>query len=262
VTRRLPLLICVVSLLPLAAAAQTRATPTRPPGAAISSDTAAGRRIFDAQCAWCHGAGGTGGMGPNLQGKLRNGTTTASIVDIITSGLPGTDMPGFRSPLTERSIRQTAAYVQSLSRAAARPGPGNAEHGATLYRSSGCASCHVVDGQGGTLGPELTAIGARRGAMYLRESLVKPAAAHPPGYLVVRAVPASGADVRGIRVNEDVFWIHIRDAGGTVHALQKSELKSVDRELDASLMPSYATRLKDAELDDLVAYLSTLRGAK
>jgi hypothetical protein len=75
-------------------------------------------------------------------------------------------------------------------------------------------------------------------------------------------VPASGADVRGIRVNEDVFWIHVRDAGGTVHALQKAELKSVERELDASLMPSYAARLKDADLDDLVAYLSTLRGAK
>ena len=35
-----------------------------------------------------------------------------------------------------------------------------------------------------------------------------------------------------------------------------------ERELDASLMPSYATRLKDAEIDDVVAYLSTLRGAK
>jgi len=264
VTRRLPLFIFIVaaSLLPLDAAAQTRATATRPLGATISSDLAAGRRIFDAQCAWCHGAGGTGGMGPNLQGKLLHGTSTASIVDIITSGIAGTDMPGFRSPLTERSIRQTAAYVQSMSRAAARRATGNAERGATVYRSSGCASCHVVDGQGGTLGPELTAIGARRGVTYLRESIVTPAATHPPGYLVVHAVTTNGADVRGIRVTEDVFWIFIRDAGGTVHALQKSELRSVDRELDASLMPSYATRLTDAELDDLVAYLSTLRGAK
>jgi len=68
--------------------------------------------------------------------------------------------------------------------------------------------------------------------------------------------------VRGIRVNEDVFWIHIRDASGTVHALQKSELARVDRELEASLMPSYAPRLSSAQLDDLVAYLATLRGAR
>jgi mono/diheme cytochrome c family protein len=47
-----------------------------------------------------------------------------------------------------------------------------------------------------------------------------------------------------------------------VHTLEKSALKDVVREIDASLMPSYASRLKDAELDDLVAYLSTLRGTK
>jgi len=130
------------------------------------------------------------------------------------------------------------------------------------YQSSGCGSCHVVDGRGGILGPELTTIGGRRGAIYLREAIVKPAASHPPGFLVVRAVPASGPEVRGIRVNEDVFWIQIRDASGTVHSLQKTELSSLDRELDASLMPSYESRLSPAELDDVVAYLATLRGAK
>jgi cytochrome c oxidase cbb3-type subunit III len=253
VLRRLPLLIHLLLLLPQTAAAQPR-TP--------SSDAAAGRRIFDAQCAWCHGAEGTGGMGPNLHGRLRHGSTAASIVDIITNGIPGTDMPGFRGPLTERTIRQTAAYVQSLSRAAAKATTGSATRGAAIYQSNACASCHVVEGQGGTLGPELTAIGSRRGGTYLREAIVKPAAAHPTGFLVVRAVTANGAEVRGIRVNEDVFWVHIRDAGGAVHALQKSELKSLDREIDASLMPSYEARIKDAALDDLVAYLTTLRGAK
>jgi putative heme-binding domain-containing protein len=171
-------------------------------------------------------------------------------------------MPSFRLGLTDRSARQAAAYVLSLSRTMARPGPGNASRGGTLYQSTGCANCHTIDGRGGTLGPELTTIGGRRGPQYLREAIVKPAASHPPGYLVVRAVPLSGADVRGIRVNEDVFWITIRDAGGTVHTLSKSTLSHVDREIDASLMPSYESRLPSAEIDDVVAYLATLRGAK
>ena len=242
-------------LLPLTAFAQTRPAPP-----AAATDLASGRRIFDAQCAWCHGNGGDGGAGPNLHGKLIHATTLASIVDIITKGIPATDMPSFR--LTDRETRQTATYVLSLSRSTSRPGPGNAERGAAVYQSTGCGSCHVVDGRGGILGPELTAIGGRRGAVYLREAIVKPAASHPPGYLVVRAVPASGAEVRGIRVNEDVFWIHIRDASGMVHALQKSELARVERELEATLMPSYETRLSSAQLDDLVTYLATLRGAK
>ena len=256
--RRLRVLVhtgCVALFLPLTAFAQTR--QAAPAGA---SDPAAGRRIFDSQCAWCHGNEGDGGMGPNLHGRLRHATTLTSIVEIINRGIAGTDMPSFR--LTERETRQTATYVQTLSRSAARPGPGNAERGAAVYQSTGCGSCHAIDGRGGILGPELTTIGGRRGAAYLREAIVKPAAAHPPGYLVVRAVPASGAEVRGIRLNEDVFWIHIRDASGNVHALQKSELVRVDRELEATLMPSYESRLPPEQLDDLVTYLATLRGAK
>jgi putative heme-binding domain-containing protein len=256
--RRLRVLVhsgWLVLLLPLTAFAQTR--PAAPAGV---TDRAAGQRIFDAQCAWCHGNGGDGGAGPNLHGKLIHATTLSSIVDIINKGIPATDMPSFR--FTERETRQAATYVLSLSRAAARPGPGNAERGAALYQSSGCGSCHIVDGRGGILGPELTSIGGRRGAVYLREAVVKPAASHPPGYLVVRAVPTGGAEVRGVRVNEDVFWILIRDASGNVHTLEKSQLARVDRELEATLMPSYESRLSPAQLDDLVAYLAALRGAK
>lgn len=257
---RRPLRLLVQSalalFLPLTVSAQTR------PAVAGLTDRAAGQRIFDAQCAWCHGNGGDGGTGPNLHGKLRHATTLASIVDIITNGIPGTDMPSFRLGLTERSTRQTATYVLSLSRSAARPGLGNADRGAAVYQSSGCGSCHVVDGRGGILGPELTTIGGRRGAIYLREAIVKPAASHPPGFLVVRAVTTSGAEVRGNRINEDVFWIHIRDASGNVHTLQKSDLARVDRELEGSLMPSYESRLSAAQLDDLVAYMAALRGPK
>ncbi len=257
-TRTILNIACLAALqllLPIQAAAQTRLAGTAPP-----SDMASGRRIFDAQCAWCHGNGGDGGAGPNLHGKLLHATTLTSIVDIVNKGIPGTDMPSFR--LTERETRQAATYVLSLSRSAFRPGPGNAERGAAVYQSNSCGACHAVDGRGGILGPELTTIGGRRGSAYLRDSLVTPAAAHPPGYLVVRAVPASGPEIRGIRVNEDVFWIHIRDAAGNVHTLEKSALTRVDRELEGTLMPSYESRLSSAQLDDLVAYLATLRGAK
>jgi cytochrome c oxidase cbb3-type subunit III len=243
-------------------AAASVSAQTRPAAPAGASELAAGRKVFDAQCAWCHGTDGTGGTGPNLQGKLTHATDLKSIVEIITIGIPGTEMPAFRSPLTERSIRQTATYVRSLSRVAPRASAGDARRGASLYDSNSCGSCHVVNGIGGILGPELTAIGARRGPTYLREAMVTPEASHPPGYLVVKATTADGQDVRGIRVTEDVFWIHVRDAAGNVHALDKSTLQRVERELTATLMPSYASRLSGAQLDDLVAYLSSLRGTK
>ncbi len=250
-------------LLTAAASAQTRSEPPKARRPVPATQTiAAGKNLFDAQCAWCHGADGVGGTGPNLHGRLRHATDYASVVDIITNGIPGTEMPSFRSPLTARHIGQIATYVQSLGHTRAAAAQGNAEHGAAVYRANGCANCHTIEGVGGILGPELTSIGGRRGGPYLRDAIVKPEAAHPPGYLVVRTVGSDGREVRGIRVNEDVFWIQVRDAGGNVHVLEKAKLAKVERQVDASLMPSYATRIAGGDLDDLIAYLTSLRGVK
>ncbi len=247
----------LITLVCASANAQTRALT-----AATRADIASGQKIFDAQCAWCHGAAGTGGTGPDLhRTQLRHAANDRELVMIVRNGIPGTEMPSFAIAFTEAMARQTAAYVRSLGRAAGRPLPGNAQRGASAYDSNGCASCHIVSGKGNALGPELTSIGALRGAPYLREALVKPEAAHPPGYLVVKATTSAGEEVRGIRANEDVFYVHIRDGRGTVHTLEKSTLSKLDRELEASLMPSYA-RLAPGDLDDLVAFLASLRGVK
>ncbi len=257
--RHLRTLICGVwsfVLLPLIAGAQTPSL-----GNASSADLAAGQRIFGAQCAWCHGTEGTGGTGPVLQrATLRHAPDDRTLIQIVRSGIPGTEMPGFLLSLTETTAWQTAAYVRSLGRAKPSPIPGDAQRGAAAYSSLGCDTCHVVSGRGGILGPELTNIGALRGPSHLRESIVTPEASHPPAYLVVRAVTKDRGEVRGTRVAEDVFWVHIRDVAGTVHALQKTSLERLERELTATLMPSYAGRLSDSALDDLVAYLASLQG--
>jgi putative heme-binding domain-containing protein len=262
--RPITVLACAAHLLAASAVAQAQPpVAVAPLRTATSSDLAAGKRIFDSQCAWCHGTNGTGGNGPMLQrATLSHAANDRTLVDIVRNGIPGTEMPSFALALTDRAAWQTAAYVRSLGRAVPAAATGNAQRGAGVYESAGCASCHIIGGQGRGIGPELTSIGTLRGPSHLRESIVEPAASHPPGYLVVRAVTATGRDVRGIRLNEDVFWVQIRDAGGNVHVLEKSTLTRFDRELDATLMPSYASRLSPADLDDLVAYLSSLRGGR
>jgi putative heme-binding domain-containing protein len=249
---------CVIFLLQVHAAAQPR-----PLSAALPRDIAAGKRIFHAQCAWCHGTEGSGGSGPNLQrAALRRAKNDSELVRIVRSGIPGTEMANLEISLTDRMAWQTAAYVRSLGRTAARPTTGDPARGATVYEKTGCASCHAVAGSGGGLGPDLSEIGALRGPVHLRQSLTEPAAAHPPGYLVARATAKDGKELRGILVNEDVFWILLRDPAGTVHTLEKTDGLVITREPEATLMPSYASRLTAGELDDLVAYLATLRGER
>ena len=46
---------------------------------------------------------------------------------------------------------------------------------AGVYDVRGCGACHMVAGKGGSFGPELTDIGARRNAAWLRQTILQPA---------------------------------------------------------------------------------------
>jgi len=227
------------------------------------ADLARGEKLFEHNCALCHGPKGEGGRGPLLaRAKLNRAPDDAALVRVIEDGIRGTEMPGAGS-MSEREVRLTAAYVRSLGKVALRPVPGNPAHGAEIYRGKGnCAACHSIKGEGGVSGPDLAGIAARRSAAYLRESLVNPEAAVPEGYLWATVVTKNGQKVTGTRVNEDSFSIQIRDDSGRSHSFWKSDIAQIDKQRGKSPMPSYKGPLSDEELTDLVAYLASLKEEK
>src|SRR5262245_14375420 len=184
---------------------------------ANAADIAEGKKIFASQCALCHGTDGSGGTGPSLRVRvLRHAPDDTALLDVIREGIPGTAMPSFVWALGERSMRQAVAYVRWLGRVPPASVPGDPARGLTIYHGSECAMCHTIQGAGGVIGPDLSAIGGSRGAASLRQSLVDPGAEHASGYLVASVTAGSAAPVRGTVLDEDVFWIHLRDAGGQV----------------------------------------------
>ena len=60
-----------------------------------------------------------------------------------------------------------------------------------------------------------------------------------------------------MRINEDTFTLQLRDASQRFRLFRKDDLKEVSY-LKRSLMPPY--KLPPQEMDNLLAYLSTLRG--
>jgi len=246
------------------------ASPTR---AQSQSDVAEGKTLFGGLCVTCHGFEGTGGSGPPLnRPRLRSAPDDGSLRAVIADGIPNLGMPRVRR-FTDEEMRQLVAYVRAIGKTPREAPRGNAAKGADLYTRHGCATCHIVNGVGGSLGPELSAIGRSRGADYLRQAVLEPGARLPRGnlsvpasgyneFLPVTVVARDGAEVRGVRLNEDVFTIQLRDAAGRLHSVRKSEAAAIRKEVGTSLMPSYATRLAGAEIDDLVAYLSSLGGAQ
>lgn len=267
----LPLLVVMLFLLaaPPEARGQEPPEPLKDPTA---EDLARGRTLFDSQCVVCHGIGGTGGRGPSLaRAKLRRASDDQTLVDLLFEGVSGTAM-GPMWQLNDRELVQVAAYVRSLGSVAPEVFPGDVARGRQLFEGKGaCAACHIVRGVGIGHGPDLTDIGARRGGAHLRESLVEPGASFPERavffeprsfttYLVVEAVTGDGRQIVGQRVNEDTFTIQLRETDGTLHSLQKADLTALEKPPDTSPMPSYRDTLEPAEIEDLVAWLATLRG--
>jgi len=233
------------------------------------ADLARGAQLFTGYCSRCHGADGTGGMGPSLaRPRVRRADDDDALVDIVKNGVPGTNMAG-AFWLSNHEVEQLAAHVRSLGQRPEEPLPGDPAQGRHVYTLAGCAACHIVNGEGTGIGPELSDIGGQRGAAFLRQSLIDPAAARPERpipyepysyqtYVMVRAQPRGGAEITGIRVNEDAFTIQIRDQRG-IHSLRKRDLERLIPEPDTSLMPSYRESLEGRALDDLVAFLMTLQ---
>jgi len=259
-------LVCAIFSFALAATAQVEpfdreyVIPKENPHT-TPSDLKNGQQLFMGQCARCHGSKGEGGRGAVLaQPRLRHAPDDEALFLVIRDGIKGTEMPAGYAVDT-RETWQLAAYVRSLGRMAPETVPGDPKRGQELYQAKGhCSQCHIVSGQGGSLGPELTEIGSRRSAAHLRAAVLDPASTLPEGFLQVRLVTKEDRHITGVRLNEDTFTIQILDLNGGLHSFLKDDLKELQRDVGKSPMPSFRSALSASEVDDLVAYLVSLRG--
>ena len=224
------------------------------------ADIQQGGGLFQLHCSYCHGSHGEGGRGADLTaGVYEMGGSDRELFMTIRSGIPGTEMPAVR--VTDDDVWRLVAVVKRIgSQGLKEKAPGNADAGKAIYAKSGCAACHRIGNQGSDLGPDLTDIGRRRGLAFLEESIVKPEAFVPNKYRAVQLVMTSGSTVSGIRLNEDDLSVQVRDLSGTPRSFLKENVKEVRRD-KTTLMPSYGT-LSKKDLEDLVAYLNSLKGAQ
>lgn len=222
-------------------------------------DLAAAKIIFEGHCALCHGIDGGGGRGPSLRRpKLFHAPDDEALKSLIENGIPP-EMPEAWF-LSKEEIASLAAYVRSLRNVPAEVLPGDPVRGKTIYERSGCSACHILNGEGSGYGPELTDVGARRGSARLRETLQNPAKTMPENFLLLEITTSSSQTVRGIRLNEDTFSIQLRDQQGHFYSFRKGELRDLKKLRGETPMPAYGSALSAAELDDLINYLSSLRG--
>jgi putative heme-binding domain-containing protein len=219
-----------------------------------------GGALFQTHCSYCHGAHGEGGRGADLTtGQYSHGGSDPELYDSIRNGIPGTEMPAVR--VTDDEVWRMVAFVKKLG----SPGlferaPGDPLAGKEVFKGKGrCMTCHSLGREGGSLGPDLSDVGRRRGLKYLEESLLKPEADVPARYRAIQVVTKTGQTVGGIRLNEDDISVQLRDTSDKLRSFFKENIASIRRD-KPSIMPPYGSILSRKEIEDVVAYLNSLRG--
>jgi putative heme-binding domain-containing protein len=268
---------CALALLTVfAAAGVVRAQDQNP----LANDLKAaklGEFQFRSNCAFCHGLGARGGgRGPDLtRAQKKHGNADAELFRTINEGVAGTAMPPNGATqqgvgMTEQEIWQVIAYIRSVQVKSEGQATGNAEHGKEVFfGSAACSTCHMIQGKGGRLGPDLTSTASSRSTEYIVESLRNPSRRLAQGiseamkefsqeYETVTVVDAGGQKFQGVVLNEDNFTLQMLDTREQLHLFEKDKLKSCEKTRE-SLMPKYDEKmLPEKNLQDIVAYLLSL----
>lgn len=240
--------------------AQTAPQTQDASSAKVSSkaDAVAGKPIFERYCAPCHGINGGGGRGPRLnRPHLTYAPTDAALRAVIADGIPPA-MPDAWY-LSDEEIANVAAHIRALGKTPGELVPGDPVRGAAVYAKSGCSACHILRGQGVGFGPDLTRVGDRRNASFVRMVINNPSSALPEGFMFVIAVTAANKSVSGIRLNEDSFTIQLKDPTGKIYSFRKRDLKELKKETGSTPMPTFENVLSPKEIEDLAAFLMASR---
>ncbi len=227
---------------------------------APSSLSAAGKALFQQNCAFCHGRDSMGGeTGPDLtQSRLvRRDRTGDDIAKVIHEGRPDNKMPSFN--FSTQEIRSIIAFIHAEeAEAVARPGgrrgvavadlqTGNAEAGRRYFEGAGgCNKCHSPSG-------DLAGIASRFEGLELEERMLYPRDAKSR---ITVTVPG-GEKISGILAYRDEFTVALRDAKGVYRSWPADRINfTVDAPVEAHV--DLFSKYTDEDIHNLMAYLQTL----
>ncbi len=178
------------------------------------------------------------------------------VAGVIRSGVPNSAMPPFA--LADSEIKQLVAFIRSLRTPAAQlVVAGDRSLGKELFFGKGrCSNCHMIRGQGGLLGPDLSNVGGDRTLAEIRQSILSPGLSEGTKYKAVTVVTVQGEKIAGTLRNRDNFSLQMMDAQGNLHFFSSAELREVALQAKSVMPENYGKLLSEAEVQNLLAFLS------
>lgn len=209
-------------------------------------------------------------------GELDHQDADKITIELLGRLEAGKIWPAAHLELLEAAEKRTSAAVQNRlkqlqAKLAAADDPikpyefalagGSRWRGGVVFNSHpvmACQRCHLVGGQGGEAGPDLSAIAMTKTPHELLEAVIKPNATIAEGYETVVVTLQSGGIEAGTIADEDDEHLTLHLADGTLKRIAQSEIAK--RDSGPSSMPEiYGAVLSRQDLRDLIAYLTSLR---
>jgi mono/diheme cytochrome c family protein len=253
-----------------------------------------GRRLFSGSCgmSYCHGYEGIGGGGP----KLKDRAFSANYLrKLITEGVPGTTMPGFKDRHSKEEIEQIIAFIQSVgpnkgappakpanehlnptpqvnapptvklsvaavTSAANASLSGKASAGRELFfaATSDCRSCHSVNNVGGKAASDLSRL-RELAPREILQRILAPTLSDDK-YATLTLTLRGGEQYTGIKRDEDQTNLRLYDLSQSPpisRGLLKTEIARTEKLNTLACPGNYAEKFTFKQLLDLISFLKS-----
>ena len=138
---------------------------------------------------------------------------------------------------------------------------GSAERGSAVFHRAemACAVCHLVNGKGGKLGPDLSTVGSYMTPESMLESLLNPSTDIKQGYETVIVTKKDQSVVSGLLQRKTDTAALVRDPTGKVVSISNGDIATIDTSPVSLMPPGLTASLRHDELLDLLHYLMHLK---
>ena len=203
-------------------------------------------------------------LGLQLVRSLDRSPVTASLrADSLRDALRGfpSSVQSAAEPLLARSAAALADRSARLAELRSSLAGGDVQRGRNTFFSAKalCSACHTVQGQGGKIGPDLSAIGAIRSPDDLLEAVIYPSASFARGFEPFAFSTRDGLSASGIVARQSADAVYLVNADRREVTIRRTDIESIEP-ASVSIMPDGIEKLLTvADIADLVAFLSSLK---
>lgn len=176
-------------------------------------------------------------------------------METISSKVEGADIPNYvapKGPGKAWSVDEVVALTSGGLKGR------DFKNGEAMYRSVMCATCHRFNGDGGSIGPDLTGSGNRYTMHDLMENIVDPSKVISDQYDSHQITKKDGSTILGrivVEENGKVFVMANPFAPNDLLAINENEIVSKETRKVSMMPPGLINALNQDELLDLLAYL-------